>query len=98
MGSFYSIRQIPCWQKRVSYPRRCCCRLVASVLAHFWRDLFVGQPVKVSEPDACAFWQVSILVLADKPAPRRRLHPSLWVVWVHSLCEPLICQPLAGRR
>src|SRR5882757_5167000 len=62
------------------------CRLQRSELSLLNASAFVD-----------VFWQVSSSALADRPAPHRRWRPTLLVAWGHSLGEPLIGQPLAGR-
>jgi hypothetical protein len=44
-----------------------------------------------------ASWRASSSASDDMPALHPRFHPTLWVVWVHSLREPLVCQPFSSR-
>src|ERR1700678_233671 len=44
-----------------------------------------------------AFCPASILALVDRPRQHQRWQLVLLAVWCRSLCEPLVCQPLAGN-
>jgi hypothetical protein len=54
----------------------------------FERQLYVSASV-------AAFWLVLFSALADRPRPHQRWRLALLVAWCRSLCEPLICEPLA---